>query len=133
MDAYSFGAQQEDISYGRTSDGMNNWGFLSPTPGSENQTLNIEPASIPVQFNLRNYPNPFNPITTIRYEIPWDSQTKLIVYDITGREIAKLVNKVQKAGIHRIQFDASQLSSGIYLYQLQSDKVDIKRKMTVLK
>ncbi len=79
-------------------------------------------------FSLeQNYPNPFNPSTTIKYSIPDinESNTKstsvtLRIYDLLGREVATLVNKVQKSGNYEVKFDASELSSGIYFYKLQA-------------
>ncbi|NOX65718.1 MAG: T9SS type A sorting domain-containing protein [Chlorobi bacterium] len=68
----------------------------------------------------RNFPNPFNPSTTIEYQIPRNGGlVKLKVYDITGQEIAKLVNKEQAMGKYKVVFDASRLSSGVYFYRLQ--------------
>ncbi len=80
------------------------------------------------QFNLeQNYPNPFNPSTTIKYSIPdvgikHTSFVQLKIYDILGREVVTLVNKEQKSGNYEIKFDASILSTGIYLYKLQAGK-----------
>ncbi|MFZ1288901.1 MAG: YCF48-related protein, partial [Melioribacteraceae bacterium] len=81
------------------------------------------------RFSLyQNYPNPFNPITNISYTIPKTEFVSLKVYDILGREISNLVSEKQSAGNYQIRFDASNLSSGIYLYRLQSGNfVDIKK------
>jgi len=86
----------------------------------------------------QNYPNPFNPSTTIKYQIPSNvkgetSNTKLIIYDILGREIATLVNEEQQAGSYEVQFDAGSLTSGIYLYRLQSGSFAESRKMILMK
>jgi hypothetical protein len=66
------------------------------------------------------YPNPFNPITTISYSLPRTSMVSLKVYDILGKEVAALVNEEKPAGIYEIEFDWSNLSSGIYLYKLSA-------------
>ncbi|MBU0472820.1 MAG: VCBS repeat-containing protein [Bacteroidetes bacterium] len=90
---------------------------------------------IPKEFFVdQNYPNPFNPSTTIKFGLPTEAQVSLIIYDILGREVARLVNnQVINAGIHHYSFDASQLSSGTYIYRLQADqKVEVK-KMLLLK
>jgi hypothetical protein len=86
---------------------------------------------IPTEFSLeQNYPNPFNPSTKIRYSIPdvgsGLAQTVLKVYDILGNEVATLVNEEKPAGVYEVEFDASNLSSGIYFYRvtIQSDKAD---------
>ena len=78
---------------------------------------------LPTNFSLdQNYPNPFNPSTTISYQIPEASSVTLIVYDILGKEIAKLVNGEKDAGTYNAQFstDNFQLSSGIYFYRLEA-------------
>ncbi|MGD8778503.1 MAG: T9SS type A sorting domain-containing protein [Ignavibacteria bacterium] len=82
---------------------------------------------IPVQFNLsQNYPNPFNPMTTIDFSIAVSSNSNvdnlslvtLKVYDLLGREVAVLVNEKKSAGNYKVQFDGTNLSSGIYFYRL---------------
>ena len=95
--------------------------------------------SIPNKYSLsQNYPNPFNPSTTIKYSIPnvgvgHAPTVQLKVYDVLGREVATLVNKEQSAGNYEVQFDASGLTSGIYLYQLQSGNFIESRKMILIK
>lgn len=82
---------------------------------------------------MNNYPNPFNPVTNIRYQIPVNSFVSLKIYDITGREIATLVNEYKNAGTFDVQWNASGLSSGVYFYKLTSGNfTDIKR-MTLIK
>jgi photosystem II stability/assembly factor-like uncharacterized protein len=66
----------------------------------------------------QNYPNPFNPSTTISYTLPFDSKVSVKVFDITGREVAQLVNNFENTGNHNITFNASGLSSGIYFYTI---------------
>jgi len=68
----------------------------------------------------QNYPNPFNPTTTIRYGLKKRSLVELKIYDILGREVLKLINKEQNAGSYNVQFDASELTSGIYFYRLNA-------------
>ncbi|MEI7485728.1 MAG: T9SS type A sorting domain-containing protein, partial [Ignavibacteriota bacterium] len=73
---------------------------------------------VPAKYELsQNYPNPFNPATKIDFSIPTDSRVKLVVYDLTGREIKYLVNEIRTAGYYTAMFDASLLSSGIYFYR----------------
>ena len=77
------------------------------------------PEYIPANYVLyQNYPNPFNSFTTIRYEMPEPAFVKLIIYDVLGREVKELVNEEKPAGSHRVQFDASDLSSGVYFYKI---------------
>ena len=74
---------------------------------------------LPTEYTLyQNYPNPFNPTTTIKYDLPNTSEVSLIIYDILGRKVKELVNTKQSAGKYEIQFSASELSSGVYIYRL---------------
>ncbi len=93
---------------------------------------------IPNKFNLeQNYPNPFNPTTTIRYSVPGGNDNinflQIVVYDILGRKIATLVNAKQKPGNYQINFNANNLSSGIYYYQLKTDSFVQTKKMILIK
>ncbi len=93
-----------------------------------------EYSSMPKKFELQqNYPNPFNPSTQISYQIPFESFVTLKVYDILGREIKTLVEQNQKAGFHILNFNASNLSSGIYFYQLKSGSFVQTKKMILMK
>lgn len=85
-----------------------------------------------VQLN-QNYPNPFNPSTQIQFELPLATQVELSVYDVTGRKVATLANESMSAGSHTITFNASELSSGIYLYRLQVNNIRLTRTLTLLK
>jgi len=88
----------------------------------------------PTQFMLYdNYPNPFNPSTTIRYSIPEASFTTLIVYDALGNNVSSLVNETKSAGTFKVIFDATNLSSGIYYYTLQSGSITETKKMILTK
>jgi hypothetical protein len=89
---------------------------------------------IPKEYSLsQNYPNPFNPSTTIQYSLKEPGETTLAVFDITGREVAKLVNGRQEAGAYSINFNASGLPSGMYFYRLQSGNYSHAAKMILLK
>ncbi|MBE0570719.1 MAG: T9SS type A sorting domain-containing protein [Ignavibacteriaceae bacterium] len=89
---------------------------------------------IPTEYTLyQNYPNPFNPVTTIKYDLPHTSDVSLIIYDILGRKIKELVNTKQQAGRYEVQFDASSLASGVYIYQLIAEKFISSKKMILLK
>lgn len=80
-----------------------------------------------------NYPNPFNPTTTIRYQILQDGHISLKIYDMLGREVAELVNENKKAGDYTVNFDGSKLSSGVYIYKLLGNNVNISKKMILMK
>ena len=85
-------------------------------------------------YNLsNNYPNPFNPSTTIRYSIPKQSHITLKIYDIIGREVAILVNEEKPAGNYQIGFNAANLPSGVYFYQLKAGSYVETNKMVLLK
>lgn len=94
-----------------------------------------DPTSVTVDnFELsQNYPNPFNPVTNIKYSIANNSNVKLVVFDMLGREVATLVNGAQNAGSYEVAFDASNLSSGIYVYTLTSGNFTSSKKLTLLK
>jgi hypothetical protein len=91
--------------------------------------------SVPKIFTLsQNYPNPFNPITTIVFTLAEDGKVSLKVYDILGRQVATLVNEELKSGVlHKVSFNASQLSSGIYFYRLSSSKNSLVKKFVLMK
>ena len=92
------------------------------------------PEEIPTSITLdQNYPNPFNPSTVIRYQLPEAAQVSLEVFDMAGRKVADLVNGQVSAGSHSVNFDASQLSSGVYMYRLQTGSTTLTRKLTVVK
>ncbi len=90
-------------------------------------------SSIPCKYKLMNYPNPFNPTTSIRFELPNDSKVKLTVYNIRGQMVATLVDGQHTAGIHNIQWNADDMPSGIYLYKLDVGKTTLIQKLTLLK
>ena len=89
---------------------------------------------IPRVFDLQqNYPNPFNPSTTIQYSIKENTLVSLKIYDILGREITTLINEVKTAGIYKVNFDASNLSSGVYFYKLTAGNFIETKKMILLR
>lgn len=105
-----------------------NW--FHETSSSPEIAENIIPKSIKL---FDNYPNPFNPTTAIKFSLPTASEVKLIVRDLLGREIAILVNGKLNAGEHKINFDATNLSTGIYLYTLEFSGKQITKKMMLVK
>ncbi|MBK8944154.1 MAG: T9SS type A sorting domain-containing protein [Ignavibacteriae bacterium] len=124
-----------------------NYGLLLKSKDSILTSVD-EKKSVPQNLILhQNYPNPFNPITNIEYSIPTNmksemsdivsdfslSKISLKIYDILGREIKTLVNEIQKPGNYKIQFDGSNLSSGVYYYRIKYDSFLQTRKMLLLK
>ena len=89
---------------------------------------------IPKAHNLsQNYPNPFNPSTTIRYGLPNRSYVTLTVFNALGQQVKTLFQGEQEAGYHEMLFDASKLSSGVYLYKLQAGDFVQTRRLTLLR
>ena len=88
----------------------------------------------PLAFQLeQNYPNPFNPSTKISYSIPQEGDVTLKIYDVLGNEVATLVNEEKPAGVYEVEFNAGNLSSGIYLYKLTAGNFIQTRKMILIK
>ena len=88
----------------------------------------------PTKFKLaQNYPNPFNPSTSIKYAISSRQFVSLKVYDVLGNEVATLVNEIKKPGYYEVNFNASNLASGVYFYRLASGSFVSTRKMLLLK
>ncbi len=81
----------------------------------------------------QNFPNPFNPSTTLRYSLPSEGMVSLKIYNILGQEVATLVNEYQTNGVYSVKFDASKLSSGMYLYRITSGDFSQVKKMLLLK
>lgn len=86
------------------------------------------------EFSLsQNYPNPFNPETVIEFALPVAGEATLKVYDVTGREVATLLDQPLAAGVHRANFDAARLPSGLYFYRLDAGPHSMTRKMVLLR
>jgi hypothetical protein len=91
-------------------------------------------SQIPSDFSLtQNYPNPFNPTTRIRFSLPKASDIKLTIYNILGQQVELLVDGFRNAGTYEVNWNASNLPSGIYIYTIQSENIHITKKMTLLK
>ena len=96
--------------------------------------VNFTGSEIPITYELsNNFPNPFNPSTTIRYQIPQDGIVTLKIYDILGSEVATLVNEEKLAGKYEVNFNASSLASGVYIYKIQAGSFINSKKMILLK
>jgi hypothetical protein len=81
----------------------------------------------------QNYPNPFNPTTNISYTLPKTEKVKVVVYNLLGDQVAQLVNTTQHAGPHTIAFNATNLASGVYFYQLEAGSISLVKKMMFIK
>jgi hypothetical protein len=88
----------------------------------------------PTSYSLeRNYPNPFNPTTTIEFSLPEATTARVAIYDMLGREVAVLADGRMTAGAHSVEFDASALSSGVYFYRLEAGSFNAVKKMALMK
>jgi type IX secretion system substrate protein len=89
---------------------------------------------VPKDFKLyTNYPNPFNPVTTIRYDVPRNTNATMIIYDMLGKEVEKLINGYIQAGSYEIVWDASNYASGTYFYRFEADQFKDVKKMQLIK
>jgi hypothetical protein len=95
--------------------------------------VNLKVAAPVLFFVKQNFPNPFNPATTIKYELPANSYVTVKVFDLIGREIETLVNRNETAGVHSVNFDGKNLSSGMYIYKVQAGSYYQIKKMLLLK
>jgi hypothetical protein len=120
-----------DVIYGLSANAVVNITLTVPVDEERNE--------LPTSYELfQNFPNPFNPTTTINYTIPKTESSnylnvQLIVYDVLGREVRKLVNEVQKSGEYRYRFNGANLTSGIYFYRITAGDYSHTRKMILLK
>jgi hypothetical protein len=95
--------------------------------------INVE-VEIPLEYTLeQNYPNPFNPSTTIKYSIAEDGLVNIAIFNMLGEEVATLVNTQQKAGRYEVNFDASGLSSGVYVYRIEAANYTSSKKLMLMK
>ncbi len=101
-------------------------------------TEDYENTPLPTKVTLNNYPNPFNPETTIKYYLPEQSDVKLSVYNIRGQKVKQLANDHFDSGYHTIRWDGTDknnksVSSGIYFYRIETERSNITQKMMLLK
>ena len=131
-----------------------NWILVNPSSGNEyilsntgsiefssplNELILVKETVLPSQFTLsQNYPNPFNPVTNIQFFLPEESKLTLVIYDLSGRMIIKLVSEIIERGTHNVIWDATDklgnpVSAGVYFYQIQTEYFSQTRKMVLLK
>jgi hypothetical protein len=102
--------------------------MITAVPAENRSTI------LPTQFNLeQNYPNPFNPCTTIEFSLPKSAFVTLMVYNLLGEEVATLVAEKRIAGIHRVDWDARRLASGVYLYELKAGEFEQSKRLILLR
>ncbi|MGD8781290.1 MAG: S8 family serine peptidase [Ignavibacteria bacterium] len=106
-------------------------GDIGNITGIENED---DAETLPQTYSLeQNYPNPFNPTTTISYQISESGKVSLKVYDVLGREVTTLVNETQPSGVYSVEFNASRLASGVYIYRLKCNDFLQTRKLLFIK
>lgn len=116
---------------------------IASTPQSESgEVMELQPLQYgssssdesPSRLALeQNYPNPFNPRTKISFFLPEKGYASLVVYDVAGREVARLIEGTMDAGAHRVQWDAASVASGVYVYRLESVGFTRTGRMTLVK
>jgi len=90
--------------------------------------------SIPEDYLLlQNFPNPFNPTTTVRYSLPFDSKVVIKIYNVLGQDVKLLKDEIISAGNYEVQFNSSNLPSGVYFYRISAESVDGKQKYAAIK
>jgi hypothetical protein len=98
------------------------------------QSVEVLSNTLPTTFGMdQNYPNPFNPSTTFNYAVPTRSHVSLTVFNTLGQKVAELVNGEKEAGTYNVTFDASRVTSGVYLYRIQAGSFVQTKKLVVVK
>jgi len=94
----------------------------------------VQNATFPVSYSLdQAFPNPFNPVTNISFELPQDGHVRLRVYDVNGQQVSELVNEFKKAGRYQALFNGTGLSSGIYFYRMEAGNFKAVKRMLLVK
>ncbi len=122
--------------YGQEAKNLAYLSLYEPTNEPElNKESSLSQAiDLPTEYSLySNYPNPFNPTTTIKFDLPNDGLVQMKVYDILGNEVATIVNENRVAGRYEVSFNASSLASGVYIYKIQAGDFISSKKMILLK
>ena len=135
IDYISFGVQLADQSYGRIPDGSEHWSIISPTPGVSNNELSIGlNPTIPNNYRLyTNYPNPFNVETSIRYDVPIESNVSIYIYNLMGRKIKTLISQDEIAGKKTVVWNAREVTSGLYIVKMVGKSFMASQKVLLLK
>ena len=139
VDTLSFGEQTTDISYGRNPNGSNNWQyFTNPTPGASNVGSAIQEDHLSVINSCKNYPNPFNPKTTISFSLVQKSKVLIEIYNLKGEKVSTVLNKEMTSGEHFCVWNGTddnhkKVGTGIYLYKIKTKNSEFTGKMLLLK
>ena len=135
IDHISFGPQTTDVSYGRETDGGDTWiTFDYPTPGYSNLETGIHPLIPMTTVLYPNYPNPFNPTTTISFRLAKAAEVELSIFNIRGRRMQTLFNGKKDAGVYQFGWNAGHFASGVYMAVLKIDgDITSSQKMLLVK
>ena len=108
--------------------------FLILTGQQNPLSIDEESSNLPAQFTLeQNFPNPFNPKTTIEFTLRKNAHVVLSIYNVLGQKVVELMNEAKPAGVYQVDFDASNLPSGIYFYELKVGDMSLVKKMNLNK
>jgi photosystem II stability/assembly factor-like uncharacterized protein len=108
--------------------------FFTENNGGIVTSVETKKANVVSKYKLnQNYPNPFNPTTKISYQIPTSSNVKITIYDLLGNEVAEIINENKNAGYYEVDFEANNLSSGVYFYQIATGNFIQSKKMILLR
>ncbi len=122
------------LEYDEESGDVVNYMVMYSTSGSTQTSIGRDRVDLPDGFVLsQNYPNPFNPTTTIEFSLPFTADATIKVYDMTGRVVSTINMPGTTAGSHSVQFDATNLSSGVYLYRLEAGGFATSKMLTLVK
>lgn len=140
IDSYIFGAQTDNVSEGRESDGGGTWtSFATPTPGASNSGAVDVPGTVARVFRLLpSYPNPFNPVTHVCFEIPSDGRVRLEIFDVQGRLVSLLKDQTMASGPHEVVWNGKDRSggdvaSGVYFSRVSHGGADLTGRMTLVR
>ena len=115
-------------------DNLYGWGIINTYAAVQSLLTTVDDNVVPEDFViLRNYPNPFNPTTKIQFEVPVQSDVRIILHDVLGREMKEVFHNEVKAGMHEFILDGSELSSGVYLLRMLTENIQKTIKISLLK
>ncbi|HES59537.1 MAG TPA: T9SS type A sorting domain-containing protein, partial [Caldithrix sp.] len=135
LDSLSFSSQQTDTSFGRLPDGSDSWVYMTPTPGAANFTTDlIDPVlSLPEKFNFKLYPNPFNSLVVIEFDLSISSKVILKIYNTLGETIQTRETSLLNKGPNRMLIDMNKQPSGMYFISLDTGKYQAVNKMLLIR
>ncbi len=136
VDEILFGVQAPDISTGRAPNGTGSFIQMEPSFNAENlyeNSISETDYSVEEFYLCDNYPNPFNPVTTISYTVNKAQKINLSVYNSNGQFVEELINADLKAGVYKVNFNGSKYDSGIYFYRLKNSSSAVTKKMVLVK